>query len=76
MSIHANSQICHSSLKIRHRRTDPEFPVAIRRCDEQLLPSSNTPTAQRWRRIAAEHNGSIPPEFLIPDCVDEAVPCS
>ena len=47
--------------------------VAIRNCDEQLLPSSNTPTAQRWRRIAAEHNGVVPPEILIPDCVDEAI---
>lgn len=55
-------------LLVRHVRD-----VAIRSCDEQLLPTSNTPVAQRWRRIAAKQGGTIPPKVLIPDCVDEAI---
>ena len=47
--------------------------VAIQSCDLQLLPHSQTPTAKRWRRAAIPFNGQVPPQVLIPDCVDEAI---
>ena len=55
-------------LLVRHVRD-----VAIQSCDMQLLPHSETPMAQRWRRIAAGFQGKVPPEALIPDCVDETI---
>ena len=55
-------------LLVRHVRD-----VAIQSCDMQLLPHSETPMAQRWRRIAAGFQGQVPPEVLIPDCVDETI---
>ena len=55
-------------LLVRHVRD-----VAIQSCDMQLLPHSQTPTAKRWRRAAIPFNGQVPPQVLIPDCVDEAI---
>lgn len=55
-------------LLVRHVRD-----VAIQSCDLQLLPHSQTPMAQRWRKAAIPHNGKVPPEVLIPDCVDETI---
>ncbi len=55
-------------LLVRHVRD-----VAIQSCDLQLLPHSQTPMAKRWRRAAAAFDGKVPPEVLIPDCVDEAL---
>ncbi len=55
-------------LLVRHVRD-----VAIQSCDLQLLPHSQTPTAKRWRRAAIPFNGHVPPQVLIPDCVDEAI---
>ena len=54
-------------LLVRHVRD-----VAIRSCDLQLTPQSDTPVARRWRR-ASLASGAVPPEVLIPDCVDEAL---
>jgi len=47
--------------------------VAIQSCDLQLLPHSETPMAKRWRKAAIPFNGKVPPEVLIPDCVDETI---
>ena len=47
--------------------------VAIQSCDMQLLPHSQTPVAKRWRRAAIPFDGKVPPQVLIPDCVDEAI---
>lgn len=47
--------------------------VAIQSCDLQLLPHSQTAVAKRWRRAAIPFNGQVPPQVLIPDCVDEAI---
>ncbi len=47
--------------------------VAIQSCDMQLLPHSQTAVAKRWRRAAIPFNGQVPPQVLIPDCVDEAI---
>jgi hypothetical protein len=55
-------------LLVRHVRD-----IAIQSCDLQLLPHSQTPMAQRWRKAAIPHNGKVPPEILIPDCVDETI---
>lgn len=55
-------------LLVRHVRD-----VAIQSCDMQLLPHSQTPMAKRWRRAAIPFNGHVPPQVLIPDCVDEAI---
>ncbi len=55
-------------LLVRHVRD-----VAIQSCDLQLLPHSQTPVAKRWRRAAIPFNGKVPPQVLIPDCVDEAI---
>lgn len=55
-------------LLVRHVRD-----VAIQSCDLQLLPHSETPMAKRWRRAAIPFNGNVPPEVLIPDCVDETI---
>jgi hypothetical protein len=55
-------------LLVRHVRD-----VAIQSCDLQLLPHSQTAMAQRWRKAALPHNGKVPPEILIPDCVDETI---
>ena len=55
-------------LLVRHVRD-----VAIQSCDMQLLPHSETAVAKRWRRAAIPFNGHVPPQVLIPDCVDEAI---
>jgi len=55
-------------LLVRHVRD-----VAIQSCDLQLLPHSETPMAKRWRKAAIPFNGKVPPEVLIPDCVDETI---
>jgi hypothetical protein len=55
-------------LLVRHVRD-----VAIQSCDLQLLPHSETPMAKRWRKAAIPHGGKVPPEVLIPDCVDETI---
>lgn len=55
-------------LLVRHVRD-----VAIRSCDEQLLPQCQTRMAQRWRRAAIPFQGRVPPEVVIPDCVDETI---
>ena len=55
-------------LLVRHVRD-----VAIQSCDMQLLPHSQTAVAKRWRRAAIPFNGQVPPDVLIPDCVDEAI---
>lgn len=55
-------------LLVRHVRD-----VAIQSCDLQLLPHSQTPLAKRWRRAAVPFNGKVPPQVLIPDCVDETI---
>jgi len=55
-------------LLVRHVRD-----VAIQSCDLQLLPHSQTPMAKRWRKAAIPFNGKVPPEVLIPDCVDETI---
>lgn len=55
-------------LLVRHVRD-----VAIQSCDLQRLPHSQTPVAKRWRLAGAPFNGQIPPEVLIPDCVDETI---
>jgi hypothetical protein len=55
-------------LLVRHVRD-----VAIQSCDLQLLPHSQTAMAQRWRKAAIPHGGKVPPEILIPDCVDETI---
>ncbi len=55
-------------LFVRHVRD-----VAIQSCDMQLLPHSQTAVAKRWRRAAIPFNGQVPPQVLIPDCVDEAI---
>ena len=55
-------------LLVRHVRD-----IAIQSCDLQLLPHSQTPTAKRWRQAAISHGGKVPPEVLIPDCVDETI---
>ncbi len=47
--------------------------VAIRSCDLQLTPQSDTPLARRWRQAALASGGAVPPEVLIPDCVDETI---
>jgi hypothetical protein len=54
-------------LLVRHVRD-----VAIRSCDLQLTSQSDTPVAGRWRQ-AALAGGAVPPEVLIPDCVDETI---
>jgi hypothetical protein len=55
-------------LLVRHVRD-----VAIRSCDLQLTPQSDTPVARRWRQAALASGGAVPPEVLIPDCVDETI---
>ncbi|MBK9263247.1 MAG: hypothetical protein IPM54_26025 [Polyangiaceae bacterium] len=55
-------------LLVRHVRD-----VAIQSCDLQLLPHSQTPLAKRWRRAAVPFHGKVPPQVLIPDCVDETI---
>ena len=55
-------------LLVRHVRD-----VAIQSCDLQRLPHSQTPVAKRWRCAGAPFHGQIPPEVLIPDCVDETI---
>ena len=55
-------------LLVRHVRD-----VAIQSCDLQLLPHSETAMAKRWRKAALPFNGKVPPEILIPDCVDETI---
>jgi hypothetical protein len=55
-------------LLVRHVRD-----VAIRSCDLQLTPQSDTPVARRWRQAAIASGGAVPPEVLIPDCVDETI---
>jgi hypothetical protein len=55
-------------LLVRHVRD-----VAIRSCDLQLTPQSDTPVAKRWRQAALASGGAVPPHVLIPDCVDEAI---
>ena len=55
-------------LLVRHVRD-----VAIQSCDLQLLPHSETAMAKRWRKAAIPFNGKVPPEVLIPDCVDETL---
>lgn len=55
-------------LLVRHVRD-----VAIQSCDLQLLPHSDTPVAKRWRRAAVPFDGKVPPQVLIPDCVDETI---
>jgi hypothetical protein len=55
-------------LLVRHVRD-----VAIRSCDLQLTPQSDTPVARRWRRAAIASGGAVPPHVLIPDCVDETI---
>jgi hypothetical protein len=62
-AIHAFGQ-----LLVRHVRD-----VAIRSCDLQLTPQSDTPLSRRWRQAALASGGAVPPEVLIPDCVDEAI---
>jgi hypothetical protein len=57
-----------AELLVRHVRD-----VAIQSCDLQLLPHSQTPVAKRWRRAAIPFNGQVPPQVLIPDCVDEGI---
>jgi len=55
-------------LLVRHVRD-----VAIQSCDLQLLPHSETAMARRWRKAAIPFNGRVPPEVLIPDCIDETI---
>lgn len=55
-------------LLVRHVRD-----VAIRSCDAQLVPDCDTPMAKRWRREAIPFGGRIPPDVLIPDCVDMTI---
>jgi hypothetical protein len=55
-------------LLVRHVRD-----VAIPSCDLQLTPQSDTPVARRWRQAALASGGAVPPEVLIPDCVDETI---
>jgi hypothetical protein len=55
-------------LLVRHVRD-----VAIRSCDHQLTPQSDTPVARRWRQAALESGGAVPLHVLIPDCVDETI---
>jgi hypothetical protein len=55
-------------LLVRHVRD-----VAIRSCDLLLTPQSDTPVARRWRQAALASGGAVPPQVLIPDCVDEAI---
>jgi hypothetical protein len=57
-----------AQLLVRHVRD-----VAIQSCDLQLLPHSQTPMAKRWRRAAIPFEGKVPPQVLIPDCVDETI---
>jgi hypothetical protein len=47
--------------------------AAIRSLDGQLSPSSRSPVAKRWRKAAADANGQVPPEVVIPDVVDETL---
>lgn len=46
--------------------------VAIRSCDRQLDPGSQTPIAARWRRVPQEETSEAV-RIAIPDCVDEAI---
>jgi hypothetical protein len=55
-------------LLVRHVRD-----VAIRSCDFQLTPQSNTPVAKRWRQAALASGGAVPLHVLIPDCIDETI---
>jgi hypothetical protein len=55
-------------LLVRHVRD-----VAIPSCDLQLTPQSDTPVARRWRQAALASGGAVPPQVLIPDCVDETI---
>lgn len=55
-------------LLVRHVRD-----VAIQSCDVQLLPHSETAMANRWRKAALPFHNKVPPEVLIPDCVDETI---
>lgn len=55
-------------LLVRHVRD-----IAIQSCDLQLLPHSETAMAKRWRQAAIPYHGKVPPEVLIPDCVDETI---
>jgi hypothetical protein len=57
-----------AELLVRHVRD-----VAIQSCDLQLLPHSETPVAKRWRRAAVPFDGKVPPQVVIPDCVDETI---
>jgi hypothetical protein len=46
---------------------------AVRSCDEQTLPTMNTPIAKRWRAML--NNGDIEglQKMMISDCVDETL---
>ena len=46
--------------------------AAVRSCDAILQPNANSPVAARWRK-AAGVGGAVPPDVVIPDCVDEVV---
>jgi hypothetical protein len=45
---------------------------AVHACDLQLGPAAKGPVAERWRK-AMTTSGGIPPEILIPDCVDQVL---
>jgi hypothetical protein len=47
--------------------------MAIRNCDSQLEPESQTLIAKRWRKAASVAKGQLPPREIVPDCVDSAV---
>lgn len=47
--------------------------AAIQSCDMQLRPDVQSPVARRWRAAAATAGGNLPPDVVIPDCVDETI---
>lgn len=57
-----------AELLVRHVRD-----VAIQSCDQQLKPDVQSPIAKRWRESAAAAGGEVPPNTVIPDCIDETI---
>jgi hypothetical protein len=46
---------------------------AVRSCDEQMLPSRNTPIAKRWRAILNTGDIEELQKMMISDCIDETL---
>lgn len=47
--------------------------AAVRSCDMQLEPETETPVAKRWKTSIASVGGASNAAMLVPDCIDEAV---